>query len=60
MFIFFVFIQLFEFIFMLSSKVGGCGLNLIGVNRLVMFDFDWNLVNDDQVMVRCWRDGQKK
>lgn len=32
---------------MLSSKVGGCGLNLIGVNCLVMFDFDWNLVNDD-------------
>lgn len=32
---------------MLSSKAGGCGLNLIGVNRLVMFDFDWNLVNDD-------------
>ncbi len=27
-----------EFIFMLSSKAGGCGLNLIGANRLVMFD----------------------
>ena len=26
------------FIFMLSSKAGGCGLNLIGANRLVMFD----------------------
>lgn len=25
------------FIFMLSSKAGGCGLNLIGANRLVMF-----------------------
>jgi DNA repair and recombination protein RAD54 and RAD54-like protein len=24
-----------EFIFMLSSKAGGCGLNLIGANRLV-------------------------
>lgn len=27
-----------DFIFMLSSKAGGCGLNLIGANRLVMFD----------------------
>jgi hypothetical protein len=27
---------------MLSSKAGGCGLNLIGANRLVMFDPDWN------------------
>ena len=27
-----------QFIFMLSSKAGGCGLNLIGANRLVMFD----------------------
>lgn len=27
-----------RFIFMLSSKAGGCGLNLIGANRLVMFD----------------------
>ena len=49
-----------EFIFMLSSKAGGCGLNLIGANRLVMFDPDWNPANDDQAMARIWRDGQKK
>lgn len=34
------------FIFMLSSKAGGCGLNLIGANRLIMFDPDWNPAND--------------
>jgi DNA repair and recombination RAD54-like protein len=28
--------------FLLSSKAGGCGLNLIGGNRLVLFDPDWN------------------
>ncbi|VDL83629.1 unnamed protein product [Nippostrongylus brasiliensis] len=49
-----------EFCFLLSSKAGGCGLNLIGANRLVMFDPDWNPANDDQAMARVWRDGQKK
>ncbi|KAF8793286.1 DNA repair and recombination protein RAD54-like [Argiope bruennichi] len=48
------------FIFMLSSKAGGCGLNLIGANRLIMFDPDWNPANDAQAMARVWRDGQKK
>ncbi|CAP31417.2 Protein CBR-RAD-54 [Caenorhabditis briggsae] len=48
------------FCFLLSSKAGGCGLNLIGANRLVMFDPDWNPANDDQAMARVWRDGQKK
>ncbi|VDO81580.1 unnamed protein product [Onchocerca flexuosa] len=49
-----------EYIFLLSSKAGGCGLNLIGANRLIMFDPDWNPANDDQAMARVWRDGQKK
>eukprot|EP00048_Salpingoeca_helianthica_P005722 m.90929 g.90929 ORF g.90929 m.90929 type:complete len:763 (+) comp13715_c1_seq1:148-2436(+) len=49
-----------DFIFMLSSKAGGCGLNLIGANRLVMFDPDWNPANDEQAMARVWRDGQRK
>lgn len=48
------------FLFMLSSKAGGCGLNLIGANRLFMFDPDWNPANDEQAMARVWRDGQKK
>ena len=26
-----------QFAFLLSSKAGGCGLNLIGGNRLVLF-----------------------
>ena len=30
-----------QFVFLLSSKAGGCGLNLIGGNRLVLFDPDW-------------------
>ncbi|KAL9651271.1 hypothetical protein ABK040_001224 [Willaertia magna] len=49
-----------DFIFLLSSKAGGCGLNLIGANRLIMFDPDWNPSTDLQAMARVWRDGQKK
>ncbi|CAL5440936.1 unnamed protein product [Camellia sinensis] len=40
-----------KFVFLLSSKVGGCGLNLIGGNRLVVFDPDWNPANDKQAAV---------
>ena len=32
-----------EFVFLLSSKAGGCGLNLVGGNRLILFDPDWNV-----------------
>lgn len=53
-------LQSVEYVFLLSSKAGGCGLNLIGANRLIMFDPDWNPANDDQAMARVWRDGQKK
>ncbi|KAF8821638.1 SWI2/SNF2-containing protein RAD54 [Cardiosporidium cionae] len=49
-----------SFIFLLSSKAGGCGINLIGANRLVMYDPDWNPANDKQALARIWRDGQKK
>jgi DNA repair and recombination RAD54-like protein len=49
-----------EFIFLLSSKAGGCGLNLIGANRLVLFDPDWNPAADQQALARVWRDGQTK
>jgi len=49
-----------QFAFLLSSKAGGCGLNLIGANRLVLFDPDWNPATDKQAAARVWRDGQKK
>jgi len=65
-----------EFIFLLSSKAGGCGINLIGANRLILFDpggwagpepfsvadeiSDWNPSADQQALARVWRDGQRK
>jgi len=48
------------FVFLLSSKAGGCGLNMIGANRLILFDPDWNPATDKQAAARVWRDGQKK
>ncbi|OMJ81735.1 hypothetical protein SteCoe_17725 [Stentor coeruleus] len=47
-------------VFLLSTKAGGCGLNLIGANRLILYDPDWNPSSDKQAMGRIWRDGQKK
>ncbi|BHF58280.1 DNA repair and recombination protein rad54b [Sparganum proliferum] len=49
-----------ERVFLLSSKAGGTGLNLIGADFLVLFDMDWNPANDAQAMARVWREGQKR
>ncbi|XP_066481022.1 DNA repair and recombination protein RAD54B [Tiliqua scincoides] len=48
------------FIFLLSSKAGGVGLNLVGASRLILYDIDWNPATDIQAMARVWRDGQKR
>ena len=47
-------------VFLLSSKAGGVGLNLVGGNVVILYDIDWNPANDQQAMARVWRDGQKK
>ena len=47
-------------VFLLSTKAGGVGLNLVGANRLVLFDSDWNPANDLQALARVWREGQRK
>ncbi|KAI1293465.1 DNA repair and recombination protein RAD54B [Halotydeus destructor] len=47
------------FVFLLSTKAGGVGLNLIGGSRLLLFDLDWNPAHDKQAMARIWRRGQK-
>ncbi|KAL7638857.1 UNVERIFIED_CONTAM: hypothetical protein RMT77_010391 [Armadillidium vulgare] len=49
-----------ELVFLLSSKAGGVGLNLIGASRILLFDIDWNPATDLQAMSRVWRDGQTK
>uniref|UniRef100_A0A8C6X6S3 RAD54 homolog B n=1 Tax=Naja naja TaxID=35670 RepID=A0A8C6X6S3_NAJNA len=47
------------FIFLLSSKAGGVGLNLVGASHLILYDIDWNPATDIQAMARVWRDGQR-
>jgi DNA repair and recombination protein RAD54B len=48
------------FVFLLSARAGGTGLNLIGASRLILFDVDWNPSTDAQTMARIHRDGQNR
>lgn len=48
------------FVFLLTTKVGGLGINLTGANRVIIFDPDWNPSTDIQARERAWRLGQKK
>lgn len=41
------------FIFLLSSKAGGVGLNLVGASHLILYDIDWNPATDIQVWYNC-------
>lgn len=46
------------FIMILTTKVGGLGVNLIGADRVIIFDPDWNPATDLQARERAWRIGQ--
>ncbi|KAF9970227.1 hypothetical protein BGZ73_007096 [Actinomortierella ambigua] len=48
------------YIFLLTTKVGGLGVNLTGADRVVIFDPDWNPSTDVQARERAWRLGQTR
>ena len=48
------------FLFMLSTRAGGLGLNLQTADTVIMFDSDWNPQADLQAEDRAHRIGQKK
>ena len=47
-------------VFLLTTRVGGLGLSLVGANRVVLVDPDWNPATDAQAAERAWRIGQKR
>lgn len=48
------------FIFMLSTRSGGLGINLATADAVIIYDSDWNPQMDLQAMDRAHRIGQKK
>ncbi|KAL9598334.1 MAG: hypothetical protein Q9219_004562 [cf. Caloplaca sp. 3 TL-2023] len=47
-------------VFLLTTKVGGLGINLTGADRVIIYDPDWNPSTDVQARERAWRLGQKR
>ncbi|KAF9892559.1 hypothetical protein FE257_001668 [Aspergillus nanangensis] len=49
-----------DFAFILSTRAGGLGINLMTADTVVLFDSDWNPQADLQAMARAHRIGQTR
>ncbi|KAL3234823.1 ISWI chromatin-remodeling complex ATPase ISW2 [Nakaseomyces bracarensis] len=49
-----------KFVFLLTTRAGGLGINLVTADTVILFDSDWNPQADLQAMDRAHRIGQKK
>ncbi|XBW34886.1 hypothetical protein QEN19_000450 [Hanseniaspora menglaensis] len=49
-----------KFVFLLTTRAGGLGINLTTADVVILFDSDWNPQADLQAMDRAHRIGQKK
>lgn len=49
-----------RFIFLLSTRAGGLGINLTAADTVIFYDSDWNPTADQQAMDRAHRLGQTK
>lgn len=47
-------------VLLLTTQVGGLGLNLTGADTVIFVEHDWNPMKDLQAMDRAHRIGQKK